>query len=905
MDILKDLEENRKLYIIDAHSMIYRAYYVFIRRPLINSKGFNTSAIYGFLRMLFRLIKNFNPLYLVTSYDTGKPSFRNEIFVDYKKSRKKMPDDLIAQLPIIKKVINLFGIYSLEIEGFESDDVIASLAKKFSEKNFEVYIISKDKDLAQLVNDKIFLIQPVETKKGTTDFEILDRNAVLEKYKVEPEYIVDFLALTGDNVDDIPGVKGVGPVAAAELLKEFKTIENIYNNIDKISSNSLKEKLLKDKDNAFLSKELVKLNCDIDLNLSEDDLKIRPPKKEEILKIFDELEIKTLLKDVEWFDRFSKSGGKEYILVNEIDLFENLLNEISNSEIIAVDTETDSIDPNSASLVGISIAVKKNKAYYIPVGHLSLLATKQLDKSYVIEKLKPYLESENLKIVGQNIKYDYIILKREGIELNNIYFDTMVGSYLLNPTKTRHNLNELALHFLGYKMISYNEVVGKGKTFREVPPERAYEYSAEDADISLQLFDIIYKKLKESGLLELYYEIDIPLIKVLADMEMTGVKIDTKIIKEIDKEITTRLNELTSIIYKEAGEVFNINSPQQLSRILFDKLKLPVVKKGKIGESTDVDVLFQLKKFHPIAEFLIEYRSLNKLKTTYIDILPGMINPKTGRVHTTFSQTTTATGRLASSNPNLQNIPIRDYYGKKLREAFIAENGNLILSADYSQIELRILAHLADDEVLIESFKRNEDIHNRTVKEIYNIDKKDITPELRRIAKVINYGVAYGISAYGLAQDLEIDVSEANNIIKKYFERYKGIANYIERMKKFIEENNYVENLFKRKRYMPDIKSASKEQKAFIIRTAINTPVQGTAADLIKVAMIRIFNEFKKRNLKSKMILQVHDELVFEVFPKELEEVKEIVKDKMENAIKLKVPLVVDIKYGKNWAEAH
>lgn len=896
-------QETKKLYIIDAHSMIYRAYYVFIRRPLINSKGFNTSAIYGFLRMLFRLIKTFNPKYLITSYDTGKPCFRHAIFEDYKKSRKKMPDDLIAQLPILKQLITLFGIPSIEIEGYESDDVIASIAKKFASKDFIVYIISKDKDLVQLISDNIFLINPVENKKQSDEFEIIDKKSAELKFNVRPENFVDFLALTGDSIDDIPGVKGIGPVAASELIKKFYTIENLYENLDKLDNKKLAEKLLTQKENAFLSKKLVKLNSEIEINLTENDIILRPPVKEEILKIFEELEIRTLLKELEWFDTFVSSDKKIYKVINEAPALDNLVTELNKYEIIAIDTETDNIDANIANLVGISIATEENKAYYLPVGHSSLLTSKQLNKEITIRKLKPIFETK--KIIGQNIKYDYIVLKNSGIELKNIYFDTMVASYLLNPTKTRHNLDELALHFLGYKMISYDEVVGKNKTFAEVPIDKACEYSCEDADVTLKIFNILSKKLDEMRLTELYYKIDLPLIKVLAEMEMAGVKIDTNILFKLDKEVTEKLSELTKKIYEEAGEVFNINSPQQLSRILFEKLKLPILKKGKISESTDIEVLSQLKKFHPIAEFLIEYRTLNKLKSTYIDVLPKMINPKTGRVHTNFSQTTTATGRLASSNPNLQNIPIRDEYGRRIREAFIADNDNLIISADYSQIELRILAHLADDKVLIDAFNKGEDIHNRTVQEIYNIPSDKITPELRRMAKVINYGVAYGMSSFGLAQELDISVSEADEFIKKYFERYSGIKQYIERMKKELEEKGYVENLFGRRRYMPDIRSASKQQKSFIIRTAINTPVQGTAADLIKIAMIEIYNEFKKNNLKSKMILQVHDELVFEVDKNEKDDVIKIVKNKMENAIKLKVPLVVEINSGKNWAEAH
>ncbi len=897
-----------ELYIIDGHSMIYRAYYALIRRPLINTKGMNTSAIYGFLRMLFRLLKLFSPQHIVISFDTGKPNFRHQMFEKYKETRKKMPDDLIAQLPILKKLVKLLGIPQIEVEGYESDDIIGKIATEYAKKGFKIYIISKDKDLLQLVNENIFILQP-ETTKANEEFILIDRNKVKEKYKIPAENIIDFLALTGDTSDNIPGVQGIGPVTATELIQKYHTIENIYNNINEIKPESIKQKLIKNKDNAFLSKKLVKLALDAPVDFSPDKFKIKSPQKDEILKVFEELEIKTLLKELDWFEKIaSDTGKKEYKIINTESDLDNLIEELKETKRFALDTETDSIQPVKAGLVGISIGIDKDKAYYIPVGHSQLITNNQLQRKYVIEKLKPILESEEIQIIGQNIKYDYIVFKREGIELNNIYFDTMLASYLLNPTKTRHNLDELALHFLGYKMISYKEVLGKeykNKTFADVPVEKAAEYSCEDADITFQLYTILYEKLDKMGLTELYYKIDIPLIKVLAEMEIAGIKIDINKLRKLDRIVTERLSELTAEIYKEAGEMFNINSPKQLAEILFGKLGLPSFRKGKTGNSTDVDVLVQLKKYHPIAELLLEYRSLNKLKTTYIDVLPKMINSSTGRVHTSFSQTTTATGRLASSDPNLQNIPARDEFGRKIRESFIPENGNLILSADYSQIELRIFAHIAEDEVLIDAFKNNEDIHNRTVMEIYGIPQEKITPQLRRMAKVINYGVAYGMSAYGLAQELEIDVKEADAFINKYFERYKGIKNYIEKIKKEIEEKGYVENLFGRRRYLPDMKSASKQQKAFILRTAINTPVQGSAADLIKLAMIEIYNAFKKEKLKSKMILQVHDELVFEVVPDEKEKVYKLVKEKMENAIQLKVPLVVDINFGKNWADAH
>lgn len=899
------MEENA-LYIIDGHSMIYRAYYALIKRPLINSKGMNTSAIYGFLRMLFRLIKSFSPKYLLISFDTGKKNFRHDMFKPYKENRKEMPDDLITQIPVLKKIIDLLGVRQVEVDGYESDDVIAKIAKDYAKKGLSVYIVSKDKDLLQLVNDRIKMMQ-METTRAKEEFLIMDDEKVQEKFQVAPADMVDFLSLTGDTSDNIPGVSGIGPVGAVKLINQYHNLENIYKNIDRIEPVSLREKLQKDKKKAFLSRDLIKLVSDMPFTIEKKDMELDQPRKEEILKIFDDLEIKTLLKELDWFEGITtETTEKDYTIIDTKADLEKLIKQLKENPQFVIDTETDEVDPMKASLVGISASFQAKKAYYIPIGHTGLMVRKQLAKEYVIEKLQPVLQKS--RIIGQNLKYDYIVLKREGLLIQNLFFDTMLASYLLNPTKTRHNLDEMALQFLGYKMITYKELLGKDyrkKSFAEVPIKEASDYSCEDSDITFRLYELLEKKLDDLGLKDLYYKIDIPLLNVLCDMEMAGVRIDPGQMRQLDKFATERIQKLTEEIYSQAGETFNINSTKQLANVLFDKLKLPSFRKGKTGKSTDVDVLEQLKKHHPIAQLLLEYRSMNKLKTTYIDVLPRMINQKTGRIHTSFSQTTTATGRLASSDPNLQNIPIRDEFGKKIREAFVPEKNNWLLSADYSQIELRILAHIAEDKVLIDAFNKGEDIHNRTVMEIYGVPPQDVTPDLRRMAKVINYGVAYGMSAYGLSQGLDISVQEADDFINRYFTRYKGIKEYIERTKKEIEKKGFVENLFNRRRYLPDMKNLTKQQKNFISRTAINTPIQGSAADLIKLAMIDIHDTFVKENLKSRMILQVHDELVFEVVPAEKDKVFHLVKDKMEKAVKLKVPLAVDIHFGKNWSEAH
>ncbi len=902
-----EINPSNSVFIIDGHSMLYRAYYVFITRPLVNSKGMNTSAIFGFLRMLFRILKKFKPQYLLISFDSSVPTFRHKLYPEYKITRKKMPDDLKYQIPVLKELLSAFGITQIEKPGIESDDFIASVAVNLKKQNFNSIIVTRDKDLFQIVDNDILILYP-ETGKTKEDFILITPDKVKEKFGVTPSQIPDYLALVGDNSDNIPGVKGIGPVKAVKLLNQFGSLEEIYNNLNKITDISIRKKLIEHKKEAFLSKDLALLKIEENIKPDFENWKLKKPDKDKILKMFRELEIRTLLKELEWFETITEKEEKEkikYKLITTEDEFKNLLKVLKRSEIISFDTETDSQFPVKANLAGIAFCTSPGEAYYVSLAHSDLLNQKNLKIEYVLKEIKPILEDKTKKFIGQNLKYDYIVMKKYNIEIENIYFDTMLASYIINPTQTRHNLNEIAIQYLGYKMISYKEVTKGKDSFTKVKPEIAAKYSCEDADISYKLFQVLKPKIKELQLEDLYYKIDIPLIKVLAYMEMNGVKIDTVKLKELDIKVSSELNELTAKIYKEAGIMFNINSPKQLGEILFEKLKLPVIKKGKTGYSTDVEVLMQLRGQHPIIDYLLDYRKLNKLKNTYIDTLPKMINPETGRIHTSFSQTTTATGRLASSEPNLQNIPIRDEYGKKLREAFIGEGNNLILSADYSQIELRILAHLSEDPLLMDAFQKGEDIHTRTIQEIYGLPAEKVTPDLRRIAKVINYGIIYGMSAYGLAKELGIDVKEADTFIKEYFTRYKGVKAYIDNIKKLIQKQNYVTNLFGRRRYLPDIKQASAAQKSFIIRTAINTPVQGSAADLIKLAMIEIYKEFKKRNLKSMMILQVHDELLFEVVPEEKDIVARIVKEKMEGIYPLKVPLIVDMNYGKNWAEAH
>ncbi len=898
----KEYNPEKSVFIIDGHSMIYRAYFALINSGLKNSEGFHTFAIFGFMRILFKLMKRFKPQYLIISFDKGKPTFRHKIFSEYKATRPKMPDDMRAQIPEIKNMLKSYGIPQVEADGFEADDIIAQLSGKFEKKEKNVYIVTRDKDLSQVITDRIKVLQP-EHKQSAEDFTLMDKKAVKKKYGFPAENIADYLSLTGDASDNIPGVKGVGPKTAEKLIKEHKTLINLYDNIDKIKEDKVKEKLLDNKDNAFLSYELIKLNRKVPLDISFEDCKIQQPDKKKVIKLFEKFEMQSLLKDLNWLEE--KSKKTDYKIIDTEDKLKKLAAELKKAKIFSFDTETDSQFPIQASLVGLSFSFKEFSAYYIPVGHADLLYANQVSMDLIKKYIKPILESDESCIIGQNLKYDYLVMKNYDIHLNNIYFDTMVASYLLNPTKIRHNLDTLAESFLGYKMTTFKEVVGKLKDFSEVPIEKACEYSCEDADITFRLYNILNKKIKDIKIESLFKKIDIPLIKVLAEMEAGGVKIDPVKLNGLNKIISTKLTGLTAQIHKEAEEVFNINSTKQLAHILFEKLGLPAGKKGKTGYSTNIDVLKDLRNSHPIANPLIEYRKLNKLENTYIEALPKMINPKTKRIHTSFSQTTTATGRLSSSDPNLQNIPIRDELGKKIREAFIPEKGNLLLSADYSQIELRILAHIAGDELLIDAFKKDQDIHSRTCMELYNISEDEVTPELRRIAKIINFGIIYGMSAFGLSKELNIEMYQANEFIENYFNKYKGIKDYIEKTKNDIQTKAYVENIFKRRRYLPNMARYSKQQTAFVLRAATNTPIQGTSADLIKIAMIDIHNEFIAKKIRSKMILQVHDELLFDVIPEEKDIIQKIATEKMENVYEFKVPIKVDINFGKNWGEAH
>lgn len=879
------------LYLIDGNSYFYRAFYA-IRR-LTNSRGFPTNAIYGFTNMLLKILRERNPDYIGVVFDTPAPTVRHKIYEEYKAHRPKMPDDLQIQIPYIREIVNAFRIPSLAIEGYEADDIIATLAKRAEKQGIDVYIVTADKDILQILSTRIKAYDTMRDK-------ITEEKDVIERFGVEPERIPEIMALTGDKSDNIPGVPSVGEKTAVELLKEFGSLNKLIENYSKIKKPQLREAISKSIKDIRLSLKLSTIDTDIPVETEIVELKIGEPDWASLLKFFKEFEFSSLLKLIPE----AKTFESEYETILKEDDLDKLLNSIKQE--VVLDTETTSKYPMTAELVGISFSITPEKAYYIPLAHSYIGVPQQLSKEFVIKKLRGILENPEIKKTGHNIKYDFIVLKNEGMDLKGIAFDTMIASYLLNPNKTNHNLEDTALNYLSVKKISFDEVFGKGKKdFREVSVKDATRYSGEDSVVTLRLKNILESEIKKHGLDTLFYEIEMPLIEVLADMEIAGIKVDLSLMESLSKEIERNMVNLEKRIYFLAGEEFNINSPKQLGEILFEKLKLRTIKRTKTGFSTDVDVLQELALENELPMEILEHRTLSKLKGTYVDALPKMINPKTGRLHTSFNQTVTATGRLSSSDPNLQNIPVRGEWGRRIREAFIAEDENLLLSADYSQIELRILAHLSSDKGLIEIFKNGGDIHARTASELFGVTPEDVTPEMRRSAKSVNFGIIYGISPYGLSQQLGIKPEEAKQYIDTYFVQHKGVKRFIDTQIKNATENGYASTIFNRKRAIPELKSSNRNTRQLGERLAMNTPIQGSAADIIKIAMINIWRRLRKEKLETKILLQVHDELLFEMPIEEKDKVKALVKEEMEKAVKLDVPLKVDIGIGKNWAEAH
>ena len=894
------MSKRKTLYLIDGSSYIFRAFFG-VRQQLSTSKGFPTNALYGFINMLQKVIREEKPDYLVVAFDSPDKTFRHKIYPNYKANRDAPPEELSRQFPYFEPLVKAYGLSSIRRPGFEADDIIGTLAKKGKQKGLEIVIVSGDKDMMQLISPHIYMLDTMKNKK------FMDKE-VVEKFGVQADKVVEVMGLMGDSSDHIPGVTGVGPKTAAELIRKFGSIEALYKRIDEVEKKNVKEKLERDKENAFMSRELVCIDTAMDLEFNSDLMKLGKVDSAKLKKMFEEFEFVSFLEGMQDGTANSlKIDRSEYKTILTEKSFNDLMESLAKKKSFAFDVETTSKRPVWARLVGISFSFEDGNAFYLPLAHRYLGVPEQLEFKAVCEKLKPILEDKSIKKCGHNIKYDLIVMSNEGIALDGVDFDTMIASYLLNPSSRGHGLDALTMEYFGHKNLTYKEMTGTGSKeigFDEVEVDRATEYAAEDSDMTWRLKGKLQPQLKDSTL-KLYKEIELPLLEVLAEIELNGVYVDRKHLKELSSKIDKQLLHLEKDIYVLADEEFNINSPKQLSVILFEKLKLPVVKKTKTGYSTDVSVLEQLAVEHKLPEQVLSYRQLAKLKSTYVDALPGEIFKNTGRVHTSFNQTVAATGRLSSSNPNLQNIPIRSDMGKEIRKAFTAEGDNMLLSADYSQIELRILAHLSKDKALKNAFDKGEDVHARTAADIFGSSLDQVDENSRRMAKAVNFGIIYGLSAFGLSRQLNISRKDAQDFIDQYFSLYSNVKDFMDNTIAEARECGYTLTMFNRRRYLPDLKSDNRQVRESAERIAINSPIQGSAADLIKVAMIRLSRNLKKIKLNSKMILQVHDELLFECPVQEKKEIESLVRKEMEGACTLSVPLVVDIGWGKNWNEAH
>jgi DNA polymerase-1 len=885
-----------RLYLIDGNNYVYRAFHAI--RHLSNSKGFPTNAVYGFTAMLLKVLREEKPDFVAVAFDSRGPTTRNEIFPAYKATRPPMPDDLVPQVPVIRSLVGAFRIAVLEKEGYEADDLLATAARMGVEAGMEVVVVSGDKDLLQLVKDDLKVLDTMkEVLYGPSEVE--------EKFGVAPHRLGDVLALAGDSVDNVPGVRGIGGKTAPELIRRYGSLEGLYENLDDLQG-AKRRKLEEGKEDAFLSRRLVKLLDDVPLKEGVEDLKVREPDREAALAIFREMEFSRLMQEMAGAEK-KASRARSYRLVSTEEDLTRLAKELSGSGGFAVDLETTDLEPMRADIVGLAFSSSPDTASYVPVGHQYLGAPEQLPLERVLEVLGPVLTDPEVPKYGQNIKYDALVFQGAGLELAGIGFDTMVASYVINPTRHQHNLTELALEYLDEKVSSYEDVAGKGKKqipFAQVEVGKALDYAGEDADVTFRLTGTLKEKVEELSLAELYYSLELPLVGVLAAMERDGVLIDSQALRDLGKELDGQLQEAMRKIWAMAGMEFNLNSPKQLAEVLFDRLGLPVLKKTKTGRSTDEGVLTQLAARHELPAEVLSYRQLAKLKNTYLDVLPTLVNPRTGRVHTSFNQTVTATGRLSSSDPNLQNIPVRTELGRRIRQAFIAPKGRALLSADYSQIELRLLAHLSGDERLVEAFRRGEDVHRQTAAAVFG---GEVTEEQRRTAKTINFGIIYGMGAFGLSRQLGIEQGEAREFIEKYFQRFPGVRAFLDATLEKARIDGFVSTLLGRKRYLPELAARNRNIVQFAERMAINTPVQGSAADLIKKAMLEIHRELSRPagKWRSSMVLQIHDELLFEVPEKEKGRLAKMVRGKMEGVLELAVPLTVDIGTGPNWDAAH
>lgn len=886
----------QKIILIDGLSLAFRAFFA-LPPTLTNKAGLPTNAIYGFTTMLLKVIEEEKPVWAAVAFDTYEPTFRDKMFKEYKAQRPPVAQEFLTQEPYIKKIIAALKIPQVEKPGYEADDLIGTLARKAEKEGYEVLIVSGDLDALQLVSQHIKVLT---TRKGITDTVIYDETAVKQRFGLNPEQLVDFKALRGDPSDNIPGVPGIGEKTAAALISEFGTLENLLEHTEKIKPENLREKIETEKEKALLSQKLVQLETDVPLDFEINTAQFEfNPANPEALEIFKELDFKSLLKKysepVIFVEEAQQPSAFE-IIRTEKDL-EKFLKELKASEPFAFDLETTSLDPFEAKIIGVAFSLKK-KNYYLPLP--------KKNYSEILKKLKPVLENPEIKKITHNGKYEMEILKEQGIEPAGFSFDTMIAAYLINPEKPRHGLKDLAAEILGRRMKTFEELVGgkKAKPLLEIPEKEIAEYAVADAVATRELYEIFKKELAEKKIEELFENIEMPLVEVLADMELDGVKIDAQRLKEISAELAEKLKKLEKDIFCQAGEVFNINSPQQLGKILFEKLKMPTLRRTKTGASTGADVLEKLAEEFEIAQQILEYRTLAKLKSTYTDALPELIDKKTGRVHTSFNQTVAATGRLSSSAPNLQNIPIRTEIGQTIRQAFIAEKGNVLLAFDYSQIELRLLAHLSGDKKLIAAFEEDLDIHSATASQIFKVPVAQVTSEMRRAAKTINFGVIYGMGAMSLSEGLKISRSDAQKYIDDYFQNYFDVREFLNHTLEEARQNGFVSTIFGRRRYFPEIAGPASRFRSFAERAAINAPLQGSAADIIKLAMVKIQATLKEKKLKTKMILQVHDELIFEAPQDEIKKVTVQVTEIMENIFQLKVPLKVSVGEGKNWAEA-
>ena len=918
-----------KLFLIDAYALIYRSYYAFIKSPRINSKGLNTSAVMGFCNTLNEVLTKEKPTHIGVAFDHGK-TFRHDAFPEYKAQREETPEDIKLSVPLIKQVLEAMHIPILQVDGFEADDIIGTIATRFGADGIDTFMLTPDKDYGQLIGPNVFMYRP----RHGGGYEILGEKEVGEKYGIPtPAQVIDLLALMGDSADNFPGCPGVGEKTAAKLINQFGSIDNMLQHTDEIKG-KLREKVENAVEDIKMSKFLATIRTDVPMQLDLDELKVEQPDETKLRAIFEKLEFKTLINkflnksevkpktDNNQLDLFAenttnesdepknakfesiKTTQHEYKLVENEEELRQLCDFFITKESVSIDTETTSTDAISAELVGLSFSVEEKKAFYVAVPANYEEALK------IVQIFKPLYESDKIMKIGQNIKYDYEVLTRYGVTLQGKMFDTMIAHYLIQP-ELHHNMDYMAETLLGYQTIHIEELLGpkgkKQKNMRDLSPTDIYEYAAEDADITLRLKNVLEPRLKELGVEELFWNIEMPLVRVLADMELNGVCLDTEALQDTSKIFTERMKQYEQEIYKEAGEEFNISSPKQVGDILFGKLQImDKPKKTKTGQYvTSEEVLQSLESKSPIVRNILNFRGMKKLLSTYIDALPKLINPRTGHIHTSFNQALTATGRLSSSDPNLQNIPVRTDDGKEIRKCFIPEDGCLFFSADYSQIELRIMAHLSEDENMMEAFREGHDIHRATAAKIWHVDIDKVTDAQRKKAKQANFGIIYGITTYGLAQRMDIPNGEAKELIEGYFRTFPKVQAYMEHAKEVARAKGYAETLFHRRRYLADINSRNATVRGFAERNAINAPIQGTEADIIKVAMVRIWERFKKEGIRSKMILQVHDELNFSVFPEEREQVERIVIEEMQNAYPLNVPLIADAGWGKNWLEAH